>query len=85
MPAASGAEETDQAREAAAYNASIYLMVGVPYLSLACVGFWVYRGLKRKAAADAAARQRFAAEGGAAWPVLSPAEVSSPEPFKPGP
>jgi hypothetical protein len=30
----------------AAYNQSIYLMVGVPYLSLTVVGFMIYRGCK---------------------------------------
>lgn len=34
----------------AAYNNSIYLMVGVPYLSLAVVGFFIYRGCKKNAA-----------------------------------
>ncbi len=52
MPSSSGAEETDQMREAEAYNNSIYLMVGTPYLLLAGVGFGVYRNLKRKALLD---------------------------------
>jgi hypothetical protein len=39
-------------REAQAYNNSIYLMVGTPYLLLAGVGFGVYRNLKRKALLD---------------------------------
>ena len=39
-------------REAEAYNNSIYLMVGMPYMLLAGVGFLVYRGLRRKAVAD---------------------------------
>jgi LPXTG-motif cell wall-anchored protein len=48
VPASSGAEESDQAREANAYNNSIYLMVGVPYVLLGGVGFMVYRS-RRKA------------------------------------
>jgi hypothetical protein len=37
-------------REARAYNNSIYLMVGMPYLLLGGVGYLVYRGVKQKAA-----------------------------------
>lgn len=33
----------------AAYNNSIYLMVGMPYLLLGTFGFLVYRGLKQNA------------------------------------
>ena len=33
----------------AAYNASIYLMVGVPYTALGFVGFLIYRGCKKNA------------------------------------
>lgn len=32
-----------------AYNASIYLMIGMPYLLLGTFGFLVYRGLKKNA------------------------------------
>jgi hypothetical protein len=39
-------------REAEAYNNSIYLMVGMPYVLLAGVGCLVYRGLRRKARAE---------------------------------
>jgi hypothetical protein len=39
-------------REAQAYNYSIYLMAGTPYLLLAGVGVGVYRNLKRKALLD---------------------------------
>jgi hypothetical protein len=31
----------------AAYNNSIYVMVGVPYTCLACGAFMVYRGMKK--------------------------------------
>ena len=55
MPNSSGAEESDQQREAEAYNNSIYLMVGTPYLCLAVVGFLVYRAFRRKRLADQAA------------------------------
>ena len=56
--ASSGSEEydTDPVREASAYNNSIYLMVGMPYLLLGAFGFYVYRGLKKNRAARAAAR-----------------------------
>jgi hypothetical protein len=33
-------------REARAYNQSIYLMVGMPYLLLATLGLLIYRGIK---------------------------------------
>ncbi|HKI33763.1 MAG TPA: hypothetical protein VKA46_18060 [Gemmataceae bacterium] len=48
-------EDTDPMREASAYNSSIYLMVGTPYLLLGAFGFYVYRGLKKNRAARAAA------------------------------
>ncbi len=38
-------------REAQAYNSSIYLMVGMPYLMLSVLGFVVYRGVQRHNAA----------------------------------
>ncbi len=51
MPADSGTELIeDQARLSRAYNNSIYLMLGVPYLALATVGFMVYRHLRVRAA-----------------------------------
>ena len=34
----------------AAYNNSIYLMVSVPYLALAIVGFLIYRGCQKNTA-----------------------------------
>jgi hypothetical protein len=37
---------------ARAYNQSIYLMVGMPYLLLGTVGFLVYRGLRQRALAE---------------------------------
>jgi len=42
-------DDDDPANSAAAYNYSIYLMVGVPYLLLTVVVFGVYRGLKKNA------------------------------------
>jgi hypothetical protein len=56
VPASSGSEEEDQAREAMAYNHSIYLMVSMPYLLLGGVGFWVYRGIRTKELGDQAAQ-----------------------------
>ncbi len=35
-------------REAEGYNDSIYLMIAAPYSCFAVVGFFVYRGLRRK-------------------------------------
>ena len=34
----------------AAYNNSIYLMIGVPYASLGLIGFVIYRGVQKNAA-----------------------------------
>lgn len=53
--ASSGADEDDAMREARAYNNSIYLMAGMPYLMFGGVGYWVYRGLRRHSALAAAA------------------------------
>jgi hypothetical protein len=55
VPADSGAEESDAMREARAYNNSIYLMAGMPYLMLGGISYWVYRGLRRRALAEQAA------------------------------
>jgi hypothetical protein len=55
VPSTSGAEESDQQRESEAYNNSIYLMAGTPYLCLAVVGFLVYRAFRRKRLAEQAA------------------------------
>jgi len=40
-----------------AFNQSIYLMVSVPYISLAVVGFLIWRGCKKNAAYLAALQQ----------------------------
>ncbi len=77
----SGAEEQDQYREARAYNLSIYLMVGMPYLLLGVLGFKVYRGLKQKALVqNRAAVQAPDAPGDRPCPASSIAVVSSPAP-----
>jgi hypothetical protein len=77
----SGAEEEDQYREARAYNHSIYLMVGMPYLLLGVLGYKIYRGLKQKALAESrAAVQAPAAQGDRPCPAPSVAAVSSPAP-----
>jgi hypothetical protein len=47
VTSSSGADDDDSTREARAYNNSIYLMAGMPYLMLGGVGFWVYRGIRR--------------------------------------
>ena len=75
-PQKSSAEQTDQQREAAAYNQSIYLMAGMPLLMLACGSFWVGRALRRHAAAEAQAARHAADEGGRACSLPSPADDS---------
>src|SRR5262249_46241710 len=54
VPQTPSSEELDQVRLAKAYNNSILLMVGMPYLLLGGVGFLVYRGLRQKAALERA-------------------------------
>jgi hypothetical protein len=81
IPNSSGAEDDDQYREARAYNQSIYLMVGMPYLLLGVLGFKVYRGLKQKALAESrAAAEVPASPGDRPCPTPSVAVVSSPAP-----
>jgi hypothetical protein len=62
VTATSGAEETDAMREARAYNNSVYLMAGVPYLMLGSFSFWVYRGIRRKAIAELLMEQNLTEE-----------------------
>ena len=45
MAASSGSEDRDHSPEA--YNNSIYLMVGVPYLTFGVFGLLIYRGVKK--------------------------------------
>ena len=45
-PAAKSADEEGSGNPAA-YNNSIYVMVSVPYLTLAIGGFFVYRGMRK--------------------------------------
>lgn len=45
MAASSGSEDVDHSPEA--YNKSIYVMVGVPYLTFGIFGFLIYRGVKK--------------------------------------
>jgi hypothetical protein len=49
-PAAAGSEYEDPTRNQAAYNNSIYVMVGVPYFSLGLFSFLIYRGMKKNEA-----------------------------------
>jgi hypothetical protein len=46
VAAPSGSEDDDPLREARAYNRSIYLFVGMPYLLLTGFGLLIYRGIK---------------------------------------
>jgi hypothetical protein len=43
VPSASGTEELDQVRLGRAYNNSVYLLAGMPYLLLGTVGLLIYR------------------------------------------
>jgi hypothetical protein len=52
VPASSGSEEDEQVRTSRAYNHSIYLMLIVPYGSLAVAGIFVYRHLRVRGAAQ---------------------------------
>jgi amino acid permease len=47
MVAAAGEASDDSDNFPEAVNQSIYVMVSVPYLSFAVVGFFVYRGVKQ--------------------------------------
>lgn len=47
MAAPSGLEDDDPHREAKAYNASIYLMLSMPYFLLGSFGLAIYRGVKK--------------------------------------
>jgi hypothetical protein len=75
----SGSEEydTDPAGEARAYNNSIYLMVGTPYLLLGAFGFYVYRGLKKNRSGRATAGGP--GTEGFSCPLPSTAVSSSPK------
>ena len=70
--------DDDPFREDRAFNYSIYLMVGMPYLLLGAVGFFVYRGLRRRAELEGRAADRAPAreEGNPSWPDTSRGEVS---------
>ena len=46
MAASSGPEDDDPLREAKAYNASIYLMLGMPYALLGALGLMFYRSVR---------------------------------------
>jgi hypothetical protein len=77
--ASSSSEEydTDPVHEARAYNDSIYLMVGMPYLLLGAFGFYVYRGLNKNRAARAASGGP--GTEGVPCPLPSTAATSSPK------
>src|SRR5258706_16371813 len=78
----SGADAVDQERESAAYNRSIYLMVGMPYLLLGGLGLMIYRGYRRQAKEFA---QRTAdAETGGNGHVLPPLPANPSEDIAPG-
>lgn len=52
VPNSSGTEEEDQARLALAYNRSIYLMVGMPYLLVGAMSYLIYRQIRLRAALE---------------------------------
>jgi hypothetical protein len=78
VPSSSGAEEDDQLREAQAYNSSIYLMVGMPYLLLGTVGFLIYRGVRKNSRPEPLPADPLpgGGEGGQACSPQSPAGAS---------
>jgi hypothetical protein len=80
VPSSSGAEDDDQYREARAYNNTIYLMVGMPYLLCAVLGFRIWRGLKQKALAEARAALPEDGRGEEPCPPPSTADTSWPKP-----
>jgi hypothetical protein len=50
VAASSSSEDNEEKNNVpAAYNANIYLMVGMPYLLFAVVGILIYRGVKKNA------------------------------------
>ena len=65
-------------RESMAYNYSIYLMAGMPYLLLGAFGFLVYRGLRQSAPVEhqASGDPLQAGEGGDSCPFPSTDEDS---------
>lgn len=73
----SGAEDDDPLRQARAYNQSIYLMVGMPYLLLGAAGLLIYRGVKKNQAFRQAAAAATAAED-ASCPSASTVATLSP-------
>ncbi len=48
--ATSGGADEQGIGNAAAYNHSIYMLIGVPWLSFGVVGFMIYRGVKKNEA-----------------------------------
>ena len=80
MPNSSGAEEDDASREARAYNQSIYLMVGMPYLLLGVFGVLVYRGRKQKPLTEPADLPAEDGPGDPPCPPPSTAGASWPAP-----
>jgi hypothetical protein len=77
VPDTSDADALDQARESQAYNHSIYLMVGTPYLLLGGLGLLIYRGYRQQA-------KQFAGAGnGGIGHVLPPLPTDAPETVAP--
>ena len=90
MPSTSGAEDDDDpVRQARAYNHSIYLMVGMPYLLLGVVGYLVYRGRKQQPGGEpplpAGGGPGPGGQGELPCPAPSAGERSSDPPSPPGP
>jgi hypothetical protein len=77
-------EEVDPARLSRAYNNSIYLMVGMPYLLLGVVGFMVYRGLRQRALAQSPAQPHPPANDTGSGPTPDGTGVPSCSPPSPG-
>jgi hypothetical protein len=71
-------------RESRAYNDSIYLMVGMPYLLLGGVGLLIYRGYRRHAKEVARQAALPGAENGGLGHVQPPLPSDPSEAITPG-
>jgi hypothetical protein len=83
VPNTSSAEDEDQARLSRAYNNSILLMVGVPYMLVGGVGFLIYRQVRLRAAVEASTARPLSPgqplpqhPGETSCPTRSPGEAS---------
>jgi hypothetical protein len=69
VAASSGPEDDDPLREAKAYNASIYLMLTMPYALLGGLGFLIYRSTKGQKSGKASGESESAEDADAPPPL----------------